>query len=217
MFGEQAPACFHTGGIFAALGERTADVALEGMQAARAKGSLVAFDLNYRASLWAQREGERGPANLLPRLVRECDVLFGNAEQFATCLGAPLSSGSADSVAANAVEWVQRAFPNVKGVFCTTRYASDASHNRWGAIATWKGEVVTVPEQSVAIYDRVGGGDSAAAAFLYGLLTQRGLAWAARAAITHGALTMSTPGDNSMVTLEDIELAMSSEQVRMVR
>jgi 2-dehydro-3-deoxygluconokinase len=132
-------------------------------------------------------------------------------------LGAPVTTGSSDVVAARAVEWVQQAFPNVKGVFCTTRYASDASQNRWGAIATWHGETVTIAEQAVAVYDRVGGGDSAAAAFLFGLLTERGLSWAARAAVTHGALTMSTPGDNSMVTLEDIEIAMSSEQVRMVR
>src|SRR6266436_4314880 len=40
---------FHSGGIFGALSPTTADVAIEAMQAAKAAGSVVSFDLNYRA------------------------------------------------------------------------------------------------------------------------------------------------------------------------
>ena len=43
---------FHSGGIFAALSESTADVIIEGMQAARAAGAVISFDLNFREKLW---------------------------------------------------------------------------------------------------------------------------------------------------------------------
>ena len=42
----------HSGGIFAALSETTGQVIIEGMQAAKAAGAVVSFDLNYRAKLW---------------------------------------------------------------------------------------------------------------------------------------------------------------------
>src|SRR5882672_545534 len=43
---------FHSGGIFAALSPTTAEVIIEAMQAAKAAGAIVSFDLNYRAKLW---------------------------------------------------------------------------------------------------------------------------------------------------------------------
>src|SRR5450432_1642560 len=43
---------FHSGGIFSALSTTTPEVIIEGMQAARAAGAVVSFDLNYRAKLW---------------------------------------------------------------------------------------------------------------------------------------------------------------------
>ena len=43
---------FHSGGIFAALSETTGELIIEAMQAARAAGAVVSFDLNYRAKLW---------------------------------------------------------------------------------------------------------------------------------------------------------------------
>ena len=43
---------FHSGGIFAALSETTAEVIIEAMQAAKNSGATVSFDLNYREKLW---------------------------------------------------------------------------------------------------------------------------------------------------------------------
>ena len=43
---------FHCGGIFAALSSSTPDLIIEAMQAAKAAGAVVSFDLNFRAKLW---------------------------------------------------------------------------------------------------------------------------------------------------------------------
>src|SRR5437879_8418040 len=43
---------FHTGGIFATLSQTTPELIIEGMEAARAAGATVSFDLNVREKLW---------------------------------------------------------------------------------------------------------------------------------------------------------------------
>src|SRR4051794_13492845 len=48
---------FHSGGIFAALSQTTAELIVEGMQAAKAAGAATSFDLNYRPKLWAASGG----------------------------------------------------------------------------------------------------------------------------------------------------------------
>ena len=47
----------HTGGIFAALSPSTAEVLLEALDAAKAAGTVVSYDLNFRAGLWASQGG----------------------------------------------------------------------------------------------------------------------------------------------------------------
>src|SRR5438874_544330 len=78
---------FHSGGIFAALSPTTAELIIEGMQAAKAAGAVVSFDLNYRAKLWAVSGGQDCAATLLNRIVSNVDVLLGNEEDLQLGLG----------------------------------------------------------------------------------------------------------------------------------
>src|SRR5271157_3314157 len=80
---------FHSGGIFAALSESTADVIIEAMQAAKAAGAVTSFDLNYRAKLWAISGGEDRAVAVLDRIVKNVDVLVGNEEDLQKGLGIP--------------------------------------------------------------------------------------------------------------------------------
>jgi 2-dehydro-3-deoxygluconokinase len=66
---------------------------------------------------------------------------------------------------------------------------------------------VEMPE--LEILDRVGGGDAFAAGFIFGLLTDQGLDWAVNCGVAHGALAMTTPGDNSFASLEDVRELMA--------
>src|SRR5262249_42573674 len=78
---------FHSGGIFAAPSETTADLILEGMQAARASGAITSFDLNYRPKLWAAAGGGRRAPDVLNRIVSTIDCLVGNEEDLQAGLG----------------------------------------------------------------------------------------------------------------------------------
>src|SRR5262249_4020286 len=82
IFRDAGARWFHTGGIFAALSETTPGVAAEAMRAARAAGTVVSYDLNYRDSLWKSIGGKARAAEVNRDLVRSVDVLFGNEEDF---------------------------------------------------------------------------------------------------------------------------------------
>src|SRR5258707_1620645 len=68
---------FHSGGIFASLSETTAELMIEAMQAAKASGAVVSFDLNYREKLWNASGGAARAKSVLRRIVECVDVLVG--------------------------------------------------------------------------------------------------------------------------------------------
>src|SRR5882672_7620684 len=88
---------FHSGGIFAALSETTAEVIIEAMQAAKAAGAVTSFDLNYRAKLWNIIGGHERAVAVLDRIVKNVDVLVGNEEDLQLGLGIPGPSVEAKS------------------------------------------------------------------------------------------------------------------------
>src|SRR5215470_3497299 len=87
IFGTQGARWFHTGGIFCALSETTPDVALEAMEAAHRHGTIVSYDLNYRASLWKAVGGKKRAQEVNRRLAPLVDVMIGNEEDFSAALG----------------------------------------------------------------------------------------------------------------------------------
>jgi 2-dehydro-3-deoxygluconokinase len=224
IFGEQnGTRWFHSGGIFAALSESTADVALEAMEAAWATETPISFDLNYRESLWKSIGGKAQAQEVNRALVRKVDVLLGNEEDFSAMLGVEIKGVSEDfgELPIGAYEEMLRevaaAYPNLKVVASTLRTAHTATRNAWGAIALYNGEIVHVQQREVEIFDRVGGGDSFASGLIYGFLAGKGFEWAVRCGVAHGALAMTTPGDTSMATLAEVERAMKGGSARIAR
>ena len=82
IFGNLGSQWFHTGGIFAALSETTADVIEEAMISAKKHGTIVSYDLNYRPSLWKSIGGIQKAQEVNRRLARYVDVMIGNEEDF---------------------------------------------------------------------------------------------------------------------------------------
>ena len=78
---------FHSGGIFAALSATTPEVIIEGMQAAKAAGAVVSFDLNFREKLWQISGGLERAQGLMRRIMANVDVLVGNEEDLQKGLG----------------------------------------------------------------------------------------------------------------------------------
>jgi 2-dehydro-3-deoxygluconokinase len=214
---------FHTGGIFAALSDTTPEVALRAMKAAKSSGALVSYDLNYRASLWKDVGGQAKAREVNRALVSHVDVLFGNEEDFSAALGFELEAGHGDFTQIDVESFrrmvgrVQETFPNLKLVATTLREATSASVNGWGALCAGGGDFWQVPIREIMILDRVGGGDSFASGFIYGLLEGKDPAWALECGVAHGALAMTTPGDTTMATLPEVLRAMQGGGARIDR
>lgn len=214
---------FHTGGIFAGLSETTAQVAAEAMQAARKHSTIVSYDLNYRESLWKAIGGKAKAMEVNRELVGHADVLIGNEEDFSAALGIKLEgiTENFDELPVASYERMLRrvsaAYPNLEIVATTLRTARTATQNEWGAIALYNNEILYVPQRSVEILDRVGGGDSFASGLIYGLLQGKPVQWALECGVAHGALAMTTPGDTSTASLAEVEQAMKGASARIAR
>src|SRR5205085_229427 len=94
VFDRDGARWLHTGGIFCALSETTPLVAREAMEAARRRGAVVSFDLNYRESLWRGYGGHERAIAINRSLVPLVDVLIGNEEDFSAALGFAVSGTS---------------------------------------------------------------------------------------------------------------------------
>nr|WP_203417545.1 sugar kinase [Kineococcus radiotolerans] len=210
LFGVQGVRWFHTGGIFAALSESTAEVAAEALAAARRHGTTTSYDLNYRPSLWAGRGGAQAAQELNRRLVEHVDVLVG-----AGLAGLPGDGGDPrERVLRDAAD-----HPHLRVVATTTRRVVSASRNDFGALA-WSaatGLVEGAELRDLAVLDRIGSGDAFTAGLVHGLLGGEGLPRAVALGIAHGALVMTTPGDSSAASAADVEALLASGDASVSR
>ena len=209
LFGEEGVRWFHTGGIFAALSDSTAELTVEAVTAARKHGAVVSYDLNYRSSLWASRGGSDAARALNRKIAPYVDVLLG-----AEGLGETPSGGSPHA----AIESAVSDFPNLRVVATTSRTAHTANTNDWSALIHADGKFhLSRPRPGLAIFDRVGGGDAFASGVCWALLSGKDPADAVEYGAAHGALAMTTPGDASMARLTEIEQAIHSSNASVTR
>jgi 2-dehydro-3-deoxygluconokinase len=224
IFGGDGARWFHCGGVFCALSETTAEVTLEAMASARSHGTVVSYDLNYRPSLWKAVGGTARAAEVNAELVEHVDVLLGNEEDFSAALGFELDGFDESLLELDVdayerlLEQVMDAYPRLALVATTLRQARTASVNDWSAVCRTRSEFHLGPAfPGLEIFDRVGGGDSFASGLFYGLLAGADVERALAYGVAHGALAMTTPGDTSMATLDEVERLVRGGSARVIR
>lgn len=225
LFGELGVRWLHTGGIFAALSESSAQTVIEAVTVAKKHGTIVSYDLNYRPSLWQSIGGKAKAQEVNREIAKYIDVMIGNEEDFTASLGFEIegvdeniSSIEIDSFA-RMIETAAKEFPNFKVIGNTLRTVHSASRNDWGAIA-WSpstGVVRATMRENLEIMDRVGGGDSFASGLIYGLIDGQDLQTAVEYGAAHGALAQTTPGDTTMVTKKEVINLASGGSARVAR
>ncbi|MGW8311615.1 MAG: PfkB family carbohydrate kinase [Desulfuromonadales bacterium] len=224
IFGELGVRWFHTGGIFAALSETTGAVVIEAAQAAKKHGTCVSYDLNYRPSLWKGFGGLEKCREINREIARHVDVMIGNEEDFTACLGFAVE-GTDDNLTDLDVGSFQKMikkavteFPNFKATATTMRGVKSATVNDWGAMCWVNGQFFTsVHRPDLEILDRVGGGDSFASGFIYGLMQLDDPQLAVEYGAAHGALAMTTPGDTTMASLDEVKKLVAGGGARVDR
>jgi 2-dehydro-3-deoxygluconokinase len=224
LFAAQGVRWFHTGGIFAALSETAARTAAAAMASAQRHGTVVSYDLNYRASLWQHRGRPERAQQVNRELAQHVDVMIGNEEDFTAALGFDLDDIDANFTQLHTAafrQMISRAledYPQWSFVATTLRRVQSATINDWSAIC-WHANRFYEAERRTGlhVYDRVGGGDSFASGLIYALLAGNDPQTAVEYGAAHGALAMTTPGDTSMATLAEVEALMTGASARIVR
>ena len=224
LFGTCGVRWFHTGGIFAALSSDTAHVISEAVACAHRHGTIVSYDMNYRPSLWKDKGGMSQAQAVNKALVPMVDVLLGNEEDFTACLGIDIP-GNDHALKTLSIEGYGEMisklivlYPEVQVVATTLRTVRTATRNDWEALC-WQGGRLHRSRrwENLEILDRVGGGDSFASGLIYALLMGLSVEHAVQYGAAHGALCMTTPGDTSMSSLQEVENEIRGGTARIVR
>ena len=213
---------FHSGGIFAALSQTTAEVIIEAMQAAKAAGAVVSFDLNYREKLWKISGGPDRAQKVIRHIVENVDILVGNEEDLQKGLGIPGPAVAAKSkldpsTFFEMIDQVVARHPQIKIVATTLREVHSTNRHSWSAVAWINGQNHVAPTCELDVLDRVGGGDGFASGFFYGILTGEPPEEAIKLGWAHGALLTTFPGDTTMATVEQVRAFAKGGSARIQR
>lgn len=209
IFGKEGVQILHLSGLIGALSPETSEFCLELARAAKKYGTVISFDLNYRASFWKGREKELKAA--FTEIASISDILVGNEEDFQLSLGieGPEAGGKGLDAKIEGFKGmigaVKKAFPNASVFATTLREVEHANHHKWGAIMLEGKNWHVVNPRDIHVLDRIGGGDGFVGGMLYGVLrnwepekwVQFG--WATGAMATTFLTDYAQPADEEMV------------------
>jgi 2-dehydro-3-deoxygluconokinase len=165
---------FHFSAITPALNETLVTVCEEALQAAESLNIPVSVDLNYRSKLW--KYGNE-PKNVMPQLVKYCDVVMGNPWSARSLLGIPLNTdieidnnkSSYLREAQNSANALRESFPKCKDVAYTFRLEEEPGVSYYGALMNDSGQFVSKEFYSEKVVDKVGSGDCFMAGLIHGI------------------------------------------------
>lgn len=164
---------FHFSAISPALTQQTADVCLEAVMAARQRGITISVDLNYRAKLW---QYGKAPIEIMPGLVKYCDVVMGNIWAAEKMLGLGSDLDFTDQTQKPA--YLEAAlsmsvkmtglYPNCKAVAHTFRFGHHDAIAYYAALYTSGKFYHSATYRSDQVLSTVGSGDCFMAGLIYG-------------------------------------------------
>ena len=189
-------------------------------KAAKKAGSLISFDLNYRASFWVDREKELRDA--FSQIASIADILIGNEEDFQLALGIDgpeIGSGHENKIDGfkEMIKRVKAKYPNVSVFATTLRHVVNANTHMWGAIMLSGDDWYVQEQREIPVYDRIGGGDGFVGGFLYAILQ----GWESEKWVQFGwatgALAATLATDYAQPVSEDMVWAIYEGNARVKR
>lgn len=195
-------------GITAALGDGPLATLRAAIAAARALGVKIAFDTNFRPTLWQGREAQA--AEILDEISCQSDLLFAGRRAVAMMTSEKFDHADpAEGFLAAANAMFARA-PNLGHVAATRRMVKTTDRQDIVGLLADRTGVASSPVVALeAIVDRVGTGDAFAAGIVHGLIAGMTRQEAANFATACAQWAHSVPGDFLRASLGDILAIMT--------
>jgi len=204
---------FHFSAIAPAVSATAAALCAEALAAAHKKNITVSVDLNNRSMLW--KYGKQ-PIDIMPGLVKYCNVIMGNVWAANSLLGVPVDENIHENAtqenylnsATASANYIFEKFPACQWVANTFRFDGDADNiEYYAALNSREVQAVSPVFKTNKIVERVGSGDCFMAGLIYGISSQHSgtdvISFAAAAAFgklqEHGDAT-----NNSVAQIENI-------------
>ena len=209
IFNQEGVRILHLSGLVAALSPETTKFCLEVARAAKASGTVISFDLNYRASFWKGREEELSAA--FSEIASVADILIGNEEDFQLALGmkGPEAGGKDLQKKMNQfkdmIAQVRKSYPQAEAFATTLREVVSANEHNWGALMLVGDTWYTEDPRPIQVMDRIGGGDGFVGGLLYAILSGKNqedwikMGWATGVLATTVLTDYSTPADEEQI------------------
>ena len=212
---------FHISGITTVISRQAAEITIEALKSAKRNNVLVSFDLNYRSKLWMNDIEEK--QKFMKNAMKYVDICFGNARDAAMVLG--YSDGKSDFINGSydiciSEENMRKVLNryNFKCLITSKRESKSASDNIYSAIVCKKDSFYSSKKYNIHIVDRVGGGDSFAAGFLHGVLSDYTMEQSLEFATAAAAIKHTMPGDLNITTVDEVlKLALGDGAGRVDR
>ncbi|MDR0849514.1 MAG: PfkB family carbohydrate kinase [Propionibacteriaceae bacterium] len=209
IFGRQGVKILHMSGLVAALSPKTSTFCVELAKAAKAHGTVVSMDMNYRATFWKGREAELRDA--FSQIASLADILIGNEEDFQLALGIEGPQAGGSDLASQTESFkemiarVRQAYPQAQFIATTLREVISVNRHLWGMVVWGDDAYHTAEPREIGVLDRIGGGDGSVGGMLYGLLKGWGaekamqFGWATGALAASSLLDYGAPADEDQV------------------
>lgn len=209
LFGKEGVGIIHLSGMIGSLSKETGEFCLAMARAAKKHGTLISFDLNYRASFWKDREKEL--RILFTEIASLTDILVGNEEDFQLCLGIEGPKAGGNKLTGqldgfkDMLNRVRSVFPKASVLATTLRQVENANKHLWGAVVLSGEDWHVIEPREISVLDRIGGGDGFVGGLLYGILrgwdsercTQFG--WASGALVATSLSDYAQPADEEQI------------------
>ena len=187
---------FHTSGITLGLGGNAQKFAIECIRKFKEQGTLISFDVNYRANLWTGEEARACIEQILPYV-----AIFFCSEDTAR-----LTFGKTGTI-----EEIQKSFCEeypISVVASTERTViTPKKHNFTSIIYSAKNDSYyrEEPYNNIDVVDRIGSGDAYVSGALYGYLKHKDCRKALEYGNAMAAIKHSVIGDMITTDLEEID------------
>ena len=201
----------HVSGVSPALGQAAADRTLDAVRAARAAGTRVSFDGNFRPQLWNAWDGDA--AGILREIMAEADLLFASHRDIEVVLGQSFAQATAEQRFLAGAEAAFAAFPRLRRMAATIRVQRSVDHHALSAIDALRDGTshVTPVHELACIVDRIGTGDAFAAGVLHGAITGMDDAGGLRFGLAAACLKHSLPGDFNLLGIAEVEAFLGGD------